>query len=90
MISLAVSEKSKAAGIALMIWFFFVLVFDLALLAILVGIEDGLSQQHLIQLMMFNPADLFRLINLAALDTGDVNGVLAVAIDQSRSPASSC
>ncbi|CAG22722.1 ABC transporter permease [Photobacterium profundum] len=84
-ISLSVSEKSKAAGIALMIWFFFVLVFDLALLAILVGVEDGLSQQQLVQLMMFNPADLFRLINLSALNTGDVNGVLAVAIDQSRS-----
>ncbi|MCW8329192.1 ABC transporter permease [Photobacterium sp. SDRW27] len=86
-ISLSVAEKSKAAGIALIVWFFFVLVFDLALLAILVGVEEGLTQQHLVQVMMFNPADLFRLINLAALDTGDVSGVLAVAIDGSHSPA---
>ncbi|WP_091980571.1 ABC transporter permease [Pseudoalteromonas denitrificans] len=85
-ISLSVNEKSKAAGIALMIWFFFVLVFDLALLGILVGIEDGLSQNLLVQIMMFNPADLFRLINLSALDTSDVNGVLAVAINSSLSP----
>ena len=84
-ISLSVSEKSKAAGLALMLWFFFVLVFDLALLAVLVGVEEGLSQQQLVQLMMLNPADLFRLVNLASLDTKDVNGVLAVAINSSMS-----
>ncbi|MCE9687580.1 ABC transporter permease [Shewanella sp. AS16] len=87
-ISLSVNEKSKAAGIALVVWFFFVLVFDLALLAALVGIKEGLDQQSLVQVMMFNPADLFRLINLAALDTKDVNGVLAVAINSSWSAAS--
>lgn len=85
-ISLSVTEKSKAAGLALMVWFFFVLVFDLALLATLIGLQDGLSQQQLVQIMMFNPADLFRLINLASLDTSDVNGVLAVAINSSQSP----
>jgi Cu-processing system permease protein len=84
-ISLAVNEKSKAAGIALIIWFFFVLVFDLALLGTLVGMEDGLSQNQLVQIMMFNPADLFRLINLSALDTNDVNGVLSVAVNSGTS-----
>lgn len=84
-ISLAVSEKSKAAGIALIVWLFFVLVFDLTLLALLVGVEEGLTQSGLVQLMMFNPADLFRLINLSALSSSDVNGVLAVAIDSTYS-----
>ncbi|WP_076409670.1 ABC transporter permease [Shewanella sp. UCD-KL12] len=86
LISLAVSEKSKAAGLALMVWFFFVLVFDLALLGLLIGVEDGLSQQNLVHLLMLNPADLFRLINLASLDTSDVNGVLSVAINATQSP----
>ena len=84
-VSLSVSEKSKAAGIALILWLFFVLVFDLVLLAILLSIESGLTQQGLVQFMMFNPADLFRLINLAALDSSDVNGVLAVAINSQHS-----
>lgn len=87
-ISLSVTEKSKAAGIALILWLFFVLIFDLGLLAILIGIEDGVTQQGLVQLMLFNPADLFRLINLAALDSGDVNGVLAVAINSDYSLSS--
>ena len=81
MISLLASEKSKAAGVALITWFFFALVFDLALLALLVGADSGLSQSALTQLMMLNPADVFRLVNLAGLDSTDVNGALAVAIN---------
>ena len=85
LISLSVSEKSKAAGFALITWFLFALAFDLALLALLVGIENGLTQQGLMQLMMLNPADIFRLVNLAGLDSSDVNGVLAIAINASLS-----
>lgn len=85
MVSLSVTEKSKAAGIALILWFFFVLVFDLVLLGLLVGTSDSITQHGLVQLMMFNPADLFRLINLSSLNSSDVNGVLSVAINRSYS-----
>ncbi len=85
LISLLVSEKSKAAGFALITWFFFALAFDLALLALLVGSEQGVSQQGLTSLMMLNPADIFRLVNLAGLDSSDVNGALAIAINSSLS-----
>jgi len=85
LISLSVSEKSKAAGFALITWFLFALAFDLALLALLVGVEDGITQQGLTQLMMLNPTDIFRLVNLAGLDSSDVNGALAVAINASLS-----
>ncbi len=84
-ISLLVTEKSKAAGFALITWFLFALVFDLALLALLVGVENGVSQQGLTQLMMLNPSDIFRLVNLAGLDSSDVNGALAIAIKSSLS-----
>ncbi len=84
-ISLLVSEKSKAAGFALITWFLFSLAFDLALLALLVGVEQGISQQGLTQLMMLNPSDIFRLVNLAGLDSSDVNGALAIAIKSSLS-----
>jgi len=87
MISLLASEKSKAAGVALITWFFFALVFDLALLALLVGADSGLSQSALTQLMMLNPADVFRLVNLAGLDSSDVNGALAVAINANLTQA---
>jgi Cu-processing system permease protein len=87
LISLSVSEKSKAAGFALITWFLFALAFDLALLALLVGVEDGVTQQGLTQLMMLNPTDIFRLVNLSGLDSSDVNGALAVAINASLSQA---
>jgi len=86
LISLSVSEKSKAAGFALITWFLFALAFDLVLLALLVGVEQGISQAGLTQLMMLNPADIFRLVNLSGLDSSDVNGALAVAINASLSP----
>ncbi|UQV21737.1 ABC transporter permease [Vibrio sp. J383] len=85
LISLLVNEKSKAAGISLILWLFFVIVFDLALLAVLVGGNELLTQHSLVQLMMLNPADLFRLVNLSSLSTSDVNGVLAIAISSSYS-----
>ncbi len=87
-ISLAVSEKSKAAGMALIIWLFFVLVFDLVLLGVLIGGYELLDQEMLVRLMMLNPADLFRLINLSSLSHDDINGVLAVAINSSLSTTS--
>lgn len=85
LISLSVVEKSKAAGFALITWFLFALVFDLALLALLVSVDQGVSQQGLTQLMMLNPSDIFRLVNLAGLDSSDVNGALAIAINSSLS-----
>ena len=85
LISLSVSEKSKAAGFALITWFLFALAFDLALLALLVGVEEGVSQQGLTQLMMLNPTDIFRLVNLAGLDSSQVDGALAAAINASLS-----
>jgi Cu-processing system permease protein len=80
LISLSVSEKSKAAGLALVTWFLFALAFDLALLALLVGVDDGLNQQTLTQIMLLNPADIFRLVNLTGLNNSEVSGALAVAI----------
>lgn len=85
LISLISSEKSKAAGGALITWFLFALVFYLGLLALLVGTESSLSQTTLRQLMMLNPADVCRLVNLAGLDSSDVNGALAVAINANLS-----
>jgi Cu-processing system permease protein len=75
-LSLLVSEKSKAAGLALLVWFFFTLLYDLSLLAVLVSTSGWLSQSVLQMALMFNPTDLFRIINLIQLDAQG-SGVLA-------------
>jgi Cu-processing system permease protein len=68
MVSLSVSEKTRAAGLALFIWFFFTLLYDLGLLAVLVSSEGWMSQTALKFALLANPTDVFRLINLIHLD----------------------
>ncbi|TDX29471.1 Cu-processing system permease protein [Modicisalibacter xianhensis] len=73
------SEKSRAAGLALGVWFGFVLVFDLVLLALLVLGDGRLSPELLPWLLLFNPADIYRLINLSGFEaSGGASGVMAL------------
>jgi len=78
-ISLVVNEKSRAAGLALITWFVFVLVFDLALLALLVGTKGDVDGQLLSYLLLVNPTDVFRLINYQIVNAGEYSGVLQIA-----------
>ncbi|MNI52637.1 ABC-2 family transporter protein [compost metagenome] len=76
------AEKSTAAGLALGVWFFFVLVFDLALLALLVLSEGQFNPKVLPWLLLLNPADVYRLINLSGFDGGATTaGVLSLGSD---------
>lgn len=75
-------EKSTAAGLALGVWFVFVLVFDLALLAVLVISEGKFNPDLLPWLLLFNPTDIYRLINLSGFDVGSsAVGVLTLGDD---------
>ncbi|MGM3389067.1 ABC transporter permease [Stutzerimonas stutzeri] len=73
-----VSEKSSAAGLALGVWFLFVLVFDLAFLALLVFSEGQFSPELLPWLLLLNPADVYRLVNLSGFDGAGAMGVLSL------------
>ncbi len=82
MISVRVSEKPVAAGLALAIWFFFVLIFDLLLLGTLVASEGQFSAELLPWLLMLNPTDIYRLLNIVAFgDSGQLTGVLSLGTD---------
>ncbi len=81
-LSSKVTEKSSAAGLALGVWFAFVLVFDLALLALLVLSQGKFSPDLLPWLLLLNPADVYRLINLSGFaDSGTAAGVMALGGD---------
>lgn len=80
-LSSQVAEKSTAAGLSLGLWFFFVLVFDLTLLAILVLSEGKLSPELLPWLLLCNPTDIYRLINLSGFEVSEGNGVLSLGQD---------
>lgn len=61
-------ERAMAAGIAIAVWLLFVVVYDLALLGLLVA-DHGrtITVGTLDGLLLLNPADIYRLFNLAGL-----------------------
>ena len=87
-VSVRVSEKPLAAGLALAIWFFFVLIFDLALLGLLVASEGKLNPDLLPWLLLLNPTDIYRLLNIVAFEgSAQLTGVLSLGHDLPMGPA---
>jgi Cu-processing system permease protein len=83
LVSVATREKARAAGLALLVWFGFVLVYDLVLLGVLVGTEGRLDGGLFRMLLLLNPTDVFRLVNLIGFeDTAVSSGLLSVFQDQ--------
>ncbi|MCC5809812.1 MAG: ABC transporter permease [Ectothiorhodospiraceae bacterium] len=83
LISVLTREKARAAGLALLVWFLFVLVYDLALLGLLVGTEGQVGAGLFRVLLMLNPTDVFRLVNLTGFEeSAAASGLLSVMGDQ--------
>ena len=80
LISTLVAEKSRAAGLALILWFIFVLFYDLSLLALLIVTKGGVGADYFPYLLLGNPTDIFRLINLSGFEAAQVQaGLMSVA-----------
>jgi len=79
MISASVIEKSKAAGLALIVWFIFIFMFDLSLLGLLVGTEGNVNAELFPYLLLLNPTDVFRLIIISFFAEQQLTGLMAVA-----------
>ena len=81
LVSVLVRERSTAAGAAVVLWLIFVVLYDLGLLGLLLADqEQRISQSLFSVLMLVNPADTYRLLNLTAFDTvGQVAGIAGVA-----------
>lgn len=83
LVSVITREKARAAGLALLVWFLFVLVYDLVLLGMLVGTEGRLDGGVFRVLLLLNPTDVFRLVNLIGFEeTATSSGLLTVFKDQ--------
>jgi len=67
MVSVLAADRARASGAAIALWFFFVLVFDLLLLAALVLTGGRVAGDLLAYLMLLNPADVFRVLNIFTL-----------------------
>ena len=68
LISVLVRERTRASGLAIALWFGFVLVFDLLMLGLLVASGGEFGGEALAYVLLLNPADVFRILNVFSLD----------------------
>lgn len=87
LISALASERGTAGGIAIGIWLVFVLIYDMALLGLLV-VDQGRSvtAQTLNILLLLNPTDAYRLVNLNGT-AASIAGMGGVASHAALAPA---
>lgn len=77
LISVVARDRTRASGLAIAAWFFFVLVFDLLLLGALVASAGRYGGAIFPYLLLLNPADVFRILNVFSLD--EVRNLYGVA-----------
>jgi Cu-processing system permease protein len=68
LVSVIAVDRARASGMAIAIWFFFVLAFDLLMLGVLVVGGGGPGANALPYLMLLNPTDVFRFLNIFGFD----------------------
>ena len=87
LVSALVGERGTAGGIAIGIWLLFVLIYDMALLGLLV-VDQGrtITAGMLNALLLLNPTDAYRLLNLGSGSVGTLSGMSGLAESASLSP----
>ena len=87
-VSVVAQDRVRASGVAIALWFFFVLVFDLLLMGALVGSQGNLASSVFAALLMLNPADVFRLLNIfSSQQVQNMYGLATVMPDSLTNPA---
>lgn len=83
LISTLVGERGTAAGVAVLVWLGFVVLYDLVLLASLAADGGRLLSPGLLRwLLLFNPGDVYRLLTLAgAPDAQAISGLTGLLAD---------
>ncbi|MDO9031507.1 MAG: ABC transporter permease subunit [Hydrogenophaga sp.] len=68
LLSVLARDRTRASGLAIALWFALVLVFDLLLLGLLVATGGQFGGESVAYLLLLNPADIFRILNVFSLD----------------------
>jgi Cu-processing system permease protein len=68
-VSIAVRDRGTAGAIAIGVWLLFVLIYDMALLGVLVADQGRIVSARMLDiLLLLNPADAYRLLNLTGTE----------------------
>ena len=81
--SAVVAERGTAAGVSAAAWLVFVVLFDMALLAIFVADEGHVVSGELFRvLLLLNPTDVYRMLPLSGSETvGALSGMAGVSAE---------
>lgn len=86
-ISVIALDRVRASGVAIALWFFFVLIFDLLLMGALVISQGNLGSGLFAALLMLNPTDVFRLLNIfSSQQVQSMYGLATVMPDRLTDP----
>lgn len=88
LVSATVADRGAAGGLAIGIWLLFVLIYDMALLGLLV-VDQGrnITASVLDVLLLLNPADAYRVLNLTGFgEVAQFTGMAGVTQDAALSP----
>jgi Cu-processing system permease protein len=88
LVSAWVADRGLAGGLAIGIWLLFVLIYDMALLGLLV-VDQGnvITAPVLNMLLLFNPADAYRVLNLTSFaGVSQFTGMAGVTQDAAIHP----
>ena len=89
LVSALVRDRGTAGGVSIGIWLVFVLIYDMALLGLLV-VDQGrtVSGTALNALLLLNPTDVYRLFNLTSFGAiASFSGMSGVATNATLTPA---
>ncbi len=87
LVSVIASNRVVASGLAIALWFLFVLVYDLVLLGLLVATSGRKFAGVFPLLLLLNPADIFRILNVYAMEeVRALYGLATVMPDQLARP----
>lgn len=78
--SIACNRQAKAFGIALLVWFFFVILYDLLVLGGSLLLKERSANYFIFASLFGNPVDLVRVAGLLSMKGGEVFGAAGAAL----------
>jgi Cu-processing system permease protein len=67
LISILLYERSKVIALTVFIWLLFTVLYDLGLVGLLVITKGGIGTNVFSMLLMFNPVDIYRILNFISI-----------------------
>lgn len=80
LVSIACKRQTKAFGVALLIWFFFVLFYDLLVLGATLLFSERTANYFIFASLFANPVDMIRVAGLLSLNGEEIFGAAGAAL----------